>query len=331
MNTVNENVVEKEDEGLTVEIPESEENTEDAVVLENQQQKNGEETRTNVQDNSQEGEEEDLQAYSENVKKRINKLTAQRKQASEEAEAAVQWARNVQEENQNLKSKLNTLDQGYLNEFESRVTSQIAQTKKVMAEAHEAGDMEKVAEAQSILAKLAVQEEELGKQKRRQEVSQQEIAQQAQQQAQQPQQPVQPQPRRPDIKNDANLQGWMSNNSWFMKDVVLTNAAQGVHQQLVAEGFYPDDNGFMGKDYYNELDKRLKSHFPNRNEFGGMKQEERVNVQAVTPASNTGRSVKSGRKKSVELTKGQVALAKKLNIPLEKYAQEVMKIESRRS
>ena len=68
MNTVNENVVEKEDEGLTVEIPESEENTEDAVVLENQQQKNGEETRTNVQDNSQEGEEEDLQAYSENVK-----------------------------------------------------------------------------------------------------------------------------------------------------------------------------------------------------------------------------------------------------------------------
>ena len=251
MNTVNENVVEKEDEGLTVEIPESEESTEDAVVLENQQQKNGEETRTNVQDNSQEGEEEDLQEYSKKVQKRINKLLDQRKSASQEAEAAVQWARSVQEENQNLKNKLNTLDQGYLNEFESRVTSQIAQTKKVMAEAHEAGDMEKVAEAQSILAKLAVQEEELGKQKRRQEVSQQEIAQQAQQPVQQPQQ--RQQPRRPDIKNDANLQGWMSNNSWFMKDVVLTNAAQGVHQQLVAEGHYPDDNGFMGRDYYLSL------------------------------------------------------------------------------
>ena len=128
MNTVNENVVEKEDEGLTVEIPESEENTEDAVVLENQQQKNEEETRTNVQNNSQEGEEEDLQEYSKKVQKRINKLLDQRKSASQEAEAAVQWARNVQEENQNLKNKLNTLDQGYLNEFESRVTSQIAQT-----------------------------------------------------------------------------------------------------------------------------------------------------------------------------------------------------------
>ena len=145
------------------------------------------------------------------------------------------------------------------------------------------------------------------------------------------QQQPQAQPKAPDIKNDTNLQGWMQKNNWFMKDTILTNAAQGVHQQLVAEGFYPDDNGFMGQDYYNELDKRLKSYFPNREEFGDVKQEQKSNVQAVTPASNTGRSVKSGRKKSVELTKGQVALAKKLNIPLEKYAQEVMKIESRRS
>ena len=319
MNTVNENVVEKEDEGLTVELPED--NVEE--VVETKQQENGEQTRTNVQDN-----EEDLQEYSEKVQKRINKLIHQRKSAAEEAEAAVQWAKTIQEENNNLRQKLNTLDQGYLNEFESRVTSQIAQTKKVMAEAHEAGDMEKVAEAQSILAKLAVQEEELGKQKRRQEVSQQEVAQQAQQPVQQ--QP-QAQPKAPDIKNDTNLQGWMQKNNWFMKDTILTNAAQGVHQQLVAEGFYPDDNGFMGQDYYNELDKRLKSYFPNREEFGDVKQEQRSSVQAVTPASNTGRSVKSGRKKSVELTKGQVALAKKLNIPLEKYAQEVMKIESRRS
>jgi len=325
MNTINENVVEKEEEGLMVDLPED--NAEEAVVVEGEkQQENQETTRTNVQDS-----EEDLQEYSEKVQKRINKLIHQRKSAAEEAEAAVQWAKTIQEENNNLRSKLNTLDQGYLNEFESRVTSQVAQTKKVMAEAHEAGDMEKVAEAQSILAKLAVQEEELGKQKRRQEVSQQEINQQAQQQAQQPQQQAQPQPRKPDIKNDSNLQGWMSNNNWFMKDVVLTNAAQGVHQQLVTEGFYPDDNGFMGQDYYNELDKRLKGYFPNREEFGEVKQEQRSNVQAVTPASNTGRSVKSGRKKSVELTKGQVALAKKLNIPLEKYAQEVMKIESRRS
>ena len=319
MNTVNENVVEKENEVLTVELPEN--NVEE--VVETQQQENGEQTRTNVQDN-----EEDLQEYSEKVQKRINKLIHQRKSAAEEAEAAVQWAKTVQEENNNLRQKLNTLDQGYLNEFESRVTSQIAQTKKVMAEAHEAGDMEKVAEAQSILAKLAVQEEELGKQKRRQEVTQQEVTQQAQQPVQQ--QP-QAQPKAPDIKNDTNLQGWMQKNNWFMKDTILTNAAQGVHQQLVAEGFYPDDNGFMGQDYYNELDKRLKSYFPNREEFGDVKQEQKSNVQAVTPASNTGRSVKSGRKKSVELTKGQVALAKKLNIPLEKYAQEVMKIESRRS
>ena len=97
MNTVNENVVEKEDEGLTVELPED--NVEE--VVETKQQENGEQTRTNVQDN-----EEDLQEYSEKVQKRINKLIHQRKSAAEEAEAAVQWAKTVQEENNNLRQKL---------------------------------------------------------------------------------------------------------------------------------------------------------------------------------------------------------------------------------
>ena len=103
MNTVNENVVEKEDEGLTVEL--HEDNVEE--VVETKQQENGEQTRTNVQDS-----EEDLQEYSEKVQKRINKLIHQRKSAAEEAEAAVQWAKTVQQQNNNLRHKLNTLDQG---------------------------------------------------------------------------------------------------------------------------------------------------------------------------------------------------------------------------
>ena len=111
----------------------------------------------------------------------------------------------------------------------------------------------------------------------------------------------------------------MKSNSWFGTDMVMTGAAQGLHQQLVgSEGFDPTSD-----EYYSEIDKRMRDSFPNK--F----QEKRQNVQAVAPATSNGRAVKSGRKKTVELSPGQVAFAKKMNIPLERYAKEVAKINSR--
>jgi len=268
-------------------------------------------TRTNVRD-EESGEE--LESYSDNVKKRINQLTAKRKQAIEEAEAAYNFAQQKEQENQQLKQKLGQLDQGYIKEYDNRIKSQSAQVKEIYKQAHEAGDSEKMAQAQQIMSKLAVEEERLRVQKG--ESARTQAQQQQQQQVQQPQ----PQPQRQAQPEDPKLKDWLSKNSWFGPDKVMTRGAQAVHEQLVLEeGFDPSTD-----EYYSEINKRMKVEFPHK--F----QEKRANVQAVTPAPN-GRSVKSGRKKSVQLSPGQVAFANKMRIPLETYAKEVAKLENKRS
>jgi len=305
MNVENQNAVE-ENEVVSVDVEEVEEQTstsEIPVVPEK------EETRTNVQEQQSSDELED---YSENVKKRINQLTAKRKQALEEAEAAIQYAQQQKQENDNLKQKLSTLDQGYITEYGTRVESQSDQAKRLFKEAYDAGDSEKMAEAQDVMAKLAIEKERLRIQKAR--------AEQEAKQLKQPQPEQQPRQQPPKVEDlDPKLQTWMKSNSWFGTDMVMTGAAQGLHQQLVgSEGFDPTSD-----EYYSEIDKRMKDSFPNK--F----QEKRQNVQAVAPATSNGRSIKSGRKKTVELSPGQVAFAKKMNIPLERYAKEVAKINSR--
>jgi len=258
--------------------------------------------------------DDDLENYSGNVQKRINQLTAKRKQAMEEAEAAYQYAQQMAQENTQIKARLNQLDQGYTNEYGARVDSQMEQAKKLLREARDIGDIDKETEAVSLLQRLAIEQERVRVQKGRAEQQ----AAQAEQQAQQPQAPQrQAVPRTEDL--DPKLRSWMSNNDkWFNKDMVMTRGVQAIHEALVGvEGFDPTSD-----DYYKEIDKRMRVEFPHK--F----QAQRQNAQAVAPASS-GRSVKSGRKKTVELTPGQVAFAKKMNIPLERYAKEVAKIDTR--
>ena len=306
MNIENQNSVESEVVSVDVEEVEQEVSPSEIPVVSEQ-----EETRTNVQEVEAVEKSDELSDYSDNVKKRINQLTAKRKQALEEAEAAVQYAQQQKIENDKLKKQLETLDKGYTQEYSSRVESQEDQVKKIYKEAHEAGDADKMAEAQSIMARLAVEKERIRVQKAR-----------AEQYAQQPQQEQKSEPQQqkvPKVEDlDPKLQTWMKSNTWFGTDMVMTGAAQGLHQQLVgSEGFDPTSD-----DYYAEIDKRMKDNFPNK--F----QEKRQNVQAVAPATSSGQ-VKSGRKKTVQLSPGQVAFANKMKIPLERYAKEVAKIENR--
>jgi hypothetical protein len=251
----------------------------------------------------------ELENYSENVQKRINQLTAKRKQAIEEAEAAYQYAEQMKAQNEQMQARLQELDQGYINEYGSRVESQLDQAKRLLKEARDIGDIDKEMEAQDLLARLAIERERLRVQKVRQE----QAVQQPQEQPQMPQR--QQVPAQEDL--DPKLQNWLGkNDSWFGKDMVMTRGAQAIHETLVgSEGFDPASD-----EYYAEIDKRMRQEFPHK--F----QAQRQNAQAVAPASS-GRSVKSGRKKTVELTPGQVAFAKKMNIPLERYAKEVAKLE----
>jgi hypothetical protein len=274
-----------------------------------------EETRTNVRKKSN-GDDE-LENYSESVQRRINQLTAKRKQAAEEAQAAVQYAQNMQQENAQMKQRLQQMSVGYNSETENRLKAQEVQATRAYAEASEAGDYEKAAKAQQALSQIAVAKEKVRVQKAKLQRNQQ-IAQQQQQQAQQAP-PRQPAPQAPPPR-DPKLEGWLEKNSWFGSDRIMTRAAQAIHEQLVLE----EDFDPTSDDYYKEIDSRMRREMPQK-----FNREKRSNAQTVAPASS-GRSVKSGRKKAVELTPGQVAFAKKMRIPLEKYAKEVAKISSRR-
>ena len=311
MNVENQNAVE-ENEVVSVDVEEAEQQSSQSeipVVPEK------ETNRTDVQVDDKKEETDEHEQYSEKVQKRINQLTAQRKQALEEAQAALQYAQQTKQENENLNAKLTNLDQGYINEYGTRVESQTEQAKRLFKEAYEAGDADKMAEAQDVMAKLAIEKERLRIQKAQSDQRAQQPQPQQQEQVPQKQQP----PKVEDL--DPKLQNWMQSNTWFGTDMVMTGAAQGLHQQLVgSEGFDPTSD-----EYYAEIDKRMRDSFPNK--F----QDKRQNAQAVAPATSNGRSVKSGRKKTVELSPGQVAFAKKMNIPLERYAKEVAKIESRRA
>jgi len=301
---------EKEIEEVTsVEIEDDSEVIED--VSEEEQQASSDEDSSN---------EQELRDYeSPNKKKndpqrRISQLTAARKKAEEEAAAAVEYARQMQAQNEEYKQRLSTLDKGYMSEYEGRVTTQEAQAKRALAEAHEAGDYEKLADAQTAISQIAIEKERLRLQKQRSEQQAKEYAAQQEQAQQQPRQQA-PQPQR-----DPKLESWLEKNKWFGSDKVMTGAARAIHETLVAEeGYNPTTD-----EYYAEIDRRMRSEMPNK--FASNKK----NVQSVTPSGNGSRSLVNGRKKQVDLNPGQVALANKLKIPLEKYAAEVAKLENRR-
>jgi hypothetical protein len=266
-----------------------------------------EETRTNVQDN----DDDELDQYSENVQKRIRKLTAARRQAEEEAAAAVQYIQQVQAQNEEYKKRLSTVNTGYMSEYEGRISSQEAQAKRALAEAYEAGDYDKVADAQQAISQIAIEKERLRVQKSRSQVE-------AAQQQQVPQQQYQPQLRQQ--QRDPKLESWLGKNQWFGQDKIMTSAARVIHETLVAEeGYDPTSD-----EYYAEIDKRMRREMPQK--FQGDKKS----VQSVTPAGSGNRSLKSGRKKQVELNPGQVRLAERLGVPLDKYAAQVAKLENRR-
>ena len=311
MNEAQEQIKEEnsEEENILVDIDETSEKKEDVVEA---QQDNTE--RTDVRSEDQ---EEELETYSENVQKRINQLTAKRKLALEEADAAFRYAEDQKKKNEELQKKLEQLNTGYTSEFGSRIESQTAQAKKLYKEAFDAGDAEKMSEASDLMAKLAIENERLRIQKVRTEQAGAVRNNEAQSGNQQNAQKARQTPQKQEL--DPKLQNWLNNNSWFGTDMVMTRGAQAIHEQLVAqEGFDPSTD-----EYYAEVSKRIAGEFPHKFK-GGQK-----NAQSVAPASS-GRSLKKGGKKTIELTPGQVAFAKKMRIPLEKYAQEVAKIEKQK-
>ena len=252
-------------------------------------------------------EEDQFKKAESSMQKRIDKLTKKMREAERREQEAINFAKNVQQESNNLKTRLNNLDTSYITEYDNRVKSQMAQAEKDLAKAMEIGDSQAAVVANKQIAELSVQNSQLNQVKAQQERQKQINQQQAY--APQPNQPVQQpqQIRRPDPKAEE----WASKNDWFGQDDAMTFAAFGIHKRLVEEeGFDPQSD-----EYYNELDRRIEDKFNMSSKDTGKRP-----VQTVASVQrNSGRN--SGKK--VRLTPSQVAIAKKLGVPLEEYAKYV--------
>jgi len=257
-------------------------------------------------------QEEELEQYSDKVKKRIDKMTARLREAQRREEAALEYARNVQSQLQEANTRYQSTDKQRLNETKSRIETQSVALKQIIRKAREEGDVDTEMEAQERLAQLVVEQRQLQGYEAAMQQRDQQAEQPAQQAYQQPQQAYQ-QPTRLDPKAEQ----WAEDNPWFGKDTVMTHAAWGIHRELVQnEGVDPQSD-----EYYDELNRRIRETFPQKFSQSSQNNRSTRSAQAVAPA-NRSSGVNSARR-TVRLSPSQVAIAKKLGVPLEEYAKYV--------
>ena len=265
-----------------------------------------------VSEEPQQKSEDELEDYSEKVKKRIGNLTRKLREAERGQESAYEYAKRIAEENQVLKSRSTSLDKSYLNEAESRLKSQKAQALAALKNAHEVADYDKVAKAQEVLAKIAVEENKVSESK---VVLEQQEEQQVDYQNYYPNQALQNQTQQAAVPELVGRdKEWVENNEWFGQDEVMTMGAMAINKQLESEGF---DLG--SEEYYSEVDKRIREEFPQKFNESSVKSKPQQKVaSAGRVAGNT-----SSNKRQVKLSPSEVQMAKRLNVPLDEYAKYV--------
>ena len=246
---------------------------------------------------------EELEEYSQGVQKRIAKLTKKWREAERQKEAALDYAKGVQAEHSELKSRFSTLEPNYVKALENKVISGLDAAKAKLHAAREAGDINAEVDAQKTIAQLGIEEVRLNALKDKQSKEKEKIV-----RTPSLEQAVAPQ------KPDPKAEAWAENNEWFGKDSAMTYTAFDYHKKLTEqEGYDPNSD-----EYYAEIDKRMRLDFPHK--FGNTKSQESTKpTQTVASAT---RSVKPSRN-TVRLTSSQVAIAKKLNVPLEEYAKQL--------
>jgi|TARA_R100001460_G_scaffold1862_7_gene6637 hypothetical protein len=276
---------------LNIEIEEDEVETDSGVEVKKEEEKTS--------------KDQELDSYTDDVKKRINTLTWKMREAERREKAALDYAKKVKEENESLSTKYNKTNEDLQEQYGGKIVSQLAEAKRAYKLAYEEGDADQMAEAQSIIAKLSVEEENVKKKKEELATQKEDVKTVAEQPLEQ---------NKPAQDPDPKAVEWASRNDWFGKNDAMTFTVYSIHRKLTEEeGFDPTSD-----EYYAEVDKRIRDEFPHKfedNKTGTT----RKNVQTVAPAN---RNVKNGRN-TIRLTKSQVAIAKKLGVPLEEYAKHV--------
>ena len=286
---------------VDVELPESKESKVDTQPQEEQE--------VVVEDSASQGEMDD---YGKKVQSRIDKLTKKLRESERREQAAIEFAQGLQQEQTKLKQKTQLLDTGYVNEFASRVEAQTAEAKKQLKDAMDTGDIDAQVEAQQKIARLAVDADRAKKsldqrERLKKEMEARGVNPNQPQMPQQPQQQAAPQPTAPP---DPKAEAWAEKNEWFGTDEPMTLTSFSIHRKLLEEGFDTKSD-----EYYSEIDKRMRETFPHKFE------QVSTPTQTVAPATRSTQPAK--RKGTVRLTPSQVAIAKKLGVPLSEYAKYV--------
>ena len=289
------------------------EEAKDESVVETETPK--EETSATEQETTKEEPKEDdskLEEYSKGVQARIAKLTRKMREAERREQAALDYAKGVEESRKQLESKFKKTDSDYIKKFETSIQTGLEAAQKELAAAIESGDSKAQVEANKRIATLAFENAKLEQVKEGQEKVGEE----------KPTTPSQVQ-NTPNVTQQMNnpdprAEAWASKNPWFGTDRAMTYTAFEIHKDLTEkEGFDPSSD-----EYYEEVDKRIRIDFPHK--FG--KNETKQSTAPVQTVASATRSVKPGRK-TVKLTSSQVAIAKKLGVPLEEYAKQLKNTE----
>jgi len=255
-----------------------------------------------------ENKEEELEEYSVGVKKRIDKLTKKMREAERREQAAIDYAKKVKEESDKLKSSNIIQNDSMLVEREKALANQKEFAKRAMEAAVHAQDVEKQVAAQQEIARLTIEDERL-------KVSKAKALQRKAEIEKAPKEDIETvvnnQPAAEQAPPDPKANAWASKNEWFGNDNAMTYTAYDIHNNLMEEGFDPRSD-----DYYTEVDKRIRKEFPHKFSDGGDVNKPRQKVASVARKTSNGR-------RTVRLTPSQVAIAKKLGVPLEEYAKHV--------
>ena len=291
------NIEEKKDESVVdTEAPKQE--TEEAPKEETQ-----EESKEVKQEESKQDDEK-LEDYSKGVQSRIAKLTRKMREAERQRDAATEYAKAIEEKRQALEKRFETTDANYIKKFETSITAGLEAAEKELAAAIDAGDAKAQVEANKRIASLSFENAKLQQTKDARETA---VSKPSEVRAPE-------QPRTQAEPSDPTAEAWASKNSWFGQDRAMTYTAFEIHKDLVEkEGFDPNSN-----EYYAEVDKRIRVDFPHK--FATT--DNRNTTDPVQTVASAKRSVRLGRK-TMKLTSSQVAIAKKLGVPLEEYAKQI--------
>ena len=280
------------------------------VEAEPEEKKEQPTTEVEIEDKKVETKPDNLKDKQSNYQKRINELVFQAKEAERREKAALNYAKGLKKKYQNVETKLSETDNNYLKEIQARVSSEQDKLKTSLKEAMESQDAEKVAEINSQMTKLAVENEKVNltlQEREAQKKQAEENKDSSKEEQIQGEQPVQ-------VSQKA--QEWATKNEWIGTDRVMTGAAMAIHEDLMGQGIETESD-----EYYNNINKRMKEYFPQKFAQDSTDKEPVVTKQPVQNVAGVSR--RQGGRKSVKLTKSQVVIAKKLGVPLEEYAKFV--------